>query len=134
MTAAWLLPIVPCVVAAASGGLVSSVLSSDLAFFTIAISYMLWCLLGHPGTFSLHGVEPVYRADEQFTTDAHIPYDVCTCRNIIGGHSKVHLREAELLLWHATLHSKEAPVTSKWAVTLLEHVFAHELQSHHAIV
>ena len=42
MTAAWLLPIVPCVVAAASGGLVSSVLSPDLAFFTIAISYMLW--------------------------------------------------------------------------------------------
>ena len=42
MTAAWLLPIVPAVVAAASGGLVSSVLSPDLAFVTIAISYMLW--------------------------------------------------------------------------------------------
>ena len=43
MTAAWLLPIVPAVVAAASGGLVASTLSPDLAFVTIAVSYMLWC-------------------------------------------------------------------------------------------
>lgn len=42
MTAAWLLPIVPAVVAAASGGLVASTLSPDLAFYTIIISYMLW--------------------------------------------------------------------------------------------
>ena len=42
MTAAWLLPIVPAVVAAATGGIVASVLSPDLAFVTLAISYMLW--------------------------------------------------------------------------------------------
>lgn len=42
MTAAWLLPIVPAVVAAASGGIVASVLSPDLAFVTLTISYMLW--------------------------------------------------------------------------------------------
>ncbi|KAK9841048.1 hypothetical protein WJX81_007663 [Elliptochloris bilobata] len=42
MTAAWLLPIVPTVVAAATGGVVAGVLSPDLAFVTLVISYMLW--------------------------------------------------------------------------------------------
>ena len=42
MTAAWLLPIVPTVVAAASGGIVAGSLSPDLAFVTLTISYMLW--------------------------------------------------------------------------------------------
>ena len=42
MTAAWLLPIVPCVVAAASGALVSTVLTPDNAFITLMVSYALW--------------------------------------------------------------------------------------------
>jgi len=42
MTAVWLLPIVPAVVAAASGGLVSTVLAPDDAFITLIVSYILW--------------------------------------------------------------------------------------------
>ena len=42
MTAVWLLPIVPCVVAAASGGLVATVLSPQAAIGVILVSYMLW--------------------------------------------------------------------------------------------
>ena len=43
MTAAWLLPIVACVVAAASGGVVASVLpNANHAIITITISYVLW--------------------------------------------------------------------------------------------
>lgn len=42
MTAAWLLPVVPCVVAAASGGLVSTVLSHERALITLVVSYALW--------------------------------------------------------------------------------------------
>ena len=42
MTAAWLLPIVPTVVAAASGALVSTILSADHAFITLMVSYALW--------------------------------------------------------------------------------------------
>ena len=42
MTAVWLLPIVPCVVAAASGGLVASVLSPSAAIGVLVVSYMLW--------------------------------------------------------------------------------------------
>lgn len=43
MTAAWLLPIVSCVVAAASGGVVASVLDDpDHALITIIVSYVLW--------------------------------------------------------------------------------------------
>jgi len=43
MTAAWLLPIVACVVAAASGGVVASVLpNANHALITITISYVLW--------------------------------------------------------------------------------------------
>jgi len=43
MTAAWLLPIVACVVAAASGGVVASVLpNANHALITIVTSYVLW--------------------------------------------------------------------------------------------
>ena len=42
MTAAWLLPIVPAVVCAASGGLVASVLTIAKMQITIFISYILW--------------------------------------------------------------------------------------------
>ena len=42
MTAAWLLPIVPTVVAAASGALVSTILSPEHAFITLMVSYALW--------------------------------------------------------------------------------------------
>lgn len=42
MTGAWLLPIVPAVVAAASGGLVASVLPPAHAVITIIVSYVLW--------------------------------------------------------------------------------------------
>lgn len=42
MTAVWLLPIVPCVVAAASGGLVASILSPSAAIGVLVVSYMLW--------------------------------------------------------------------------------------------
>ena len=42
MTAGWLLPIVPTVVAAASGGVVASVLSPENAFITLLVSYALW--------------------------------------------------------------------------------------------
>lgn len=42
MTATWLLPIVPAVVAAASGGLVATVLSVSQAQITLAVSYVLW--------------------------------------------------------------------------------------------
>ena len=42
MTAAWLLPIVPTVVAAASGGLVATVLEPNNAIITLAVSYVLW--------------------------------------------------------------------------------------------
>ncbi len=42
MTAAWLLPIVPTVVAAASGALVSTTLSPEHAFITLMVSYALW--------------------------------------------------------------------------------------------
>jgi tellurite resistance protein TehA-like permease len=43
MTAVWLLPIVSTIVAAASGGIVSSVLENDQhALWTIIISYVLW--------------------------------------------------------------------------------------------
>lgn len=42
MTAAWLLPIVPAVVCAASGGLVASVLPIARMQITIFISYVLW--------------------------------------------------------------------------------------------
>ena len=42
MTAVWLLPIVPCVVAAASGGLVATLLGPAAAIAVVAVSYMLW--------------------------------------------------------------------------------------------
>ena len=42
MTAAWLLPIVPTVVAAASGGLLATVLSTKHAYTTLVVSYVLW--------------------------------------------------------------------------------------------
>ena len=42
MTAVWLLPIVPPVVAASSGALVASVLSPSYALVVVAVSYMLW--------------------------------------------------------------------------------------------
>ncbi len=42
MTASWLLPIVPAVVAAAAGGTVSAVLPPAHALTTLAVSYMLW--------------------------------------------------------------------------------------------
>ena len=42
MTAAWLLPIVATIVAAASGGIVASVLPSERALITIVTSYVLW--------------------------------------------------------------------------------------------
>ena len=43
MTAAWLLPIVACIVAAASGGVVASVLPDpNQALITIVTSYVLW--------------------------------------------------------------------------------------------
>ena len=42
MTGIWLLPIVPAVVAAASGGLVASVLPPEHALITILVSYALW--------------------------------------------------------------------------------------------
>jgi len=42
MTAVWLLPIVPCVVAAASGAVVSTVLEPADAFITLIVSYTLW--------------------------------------------------------------------------------------------
>lgn len=42
MTAAWLLPIVTTIVAAASGGIVASVLSPERAIITIVTSYILW--------------------------------------------------------------------------------------------
>jgi len=43
MTAAWLLPIVSCIVAASSGGVVASVLpNSGHALITVVTSYVLW--------------------------------------------------------------------------------------------
>lgn len=42
MTAAWLLPTVATIVAAASGGVVASVQSSEHALITIITSYILW--------------------------------------------------------------------------------------------
>ncbi len=43
MTAAWLLPIVPTIVAAASGGIVAEVLPNRRhALWTVVISYILW--------------------------------------------------------------------------------------------
>ncbi|KAF5683080.1 sulfite transporter Ssu1, partial [Fusarium denticulatum] len=42
MTAVWLLPIVSTIVAAASGGIVASVLSNENALITIVTSYILW--------------------------------------------------------------------------------------------
>ena len=42
MTAAWLLPIAPAIVCAASGGQVASVLSVSNAQITLLISYVLW--------------------------------------------------------------------------------------------
>lgn len=42
MTAAWLLPIVATIVAAASGGIVASVLPTQQALITIITSYILW--------------------------------------------------------------------------------------------
>ncbi|KAJ1677784.1 Plasma membrane sulfite pump involved in sulfite metabolism [Spiromyces aspiralis] len=42
MTAAWLLPVVPAIVCAASGGLVSLSLDPDKAAVTILLSYVLW--------------------------------------------------------------------------------------------
>lgn len=45
MTAAWLLPVVSCIVAAASGGVVASVLPDDRhALITIVTSYVLWSM------------------------------------------------------------------------------------------
>lgn len=45
MTAAWLLPIVACIVAAASGGVVASVLPNQRdALITIITSYVLWSM------------------------------------------------------------------------------------------
>jgi tellurite resistance protein TehA-like permease len=45
MTAAWLLPIVSCIVAAASGGVVASVLPDpNHALITIITSYVLWSM------------------------------------------------------------------------------------------
>ncbi len=42
MTAVWLLPVVPCVVASASGGLVATILAPQAAIGVILVSYMLW--------------------------------------------------------------------------------------------
>jgi tellurite resistance protein TehA-like permease len=45
MTAAWLLPIVPCIVAAASGAVVASVLPNpNHALITILTGYVLWSM------------------------------------------------------------------------------------------
>ena len=44
MTAAWLLPVVPAVVCAASGALVSTVLTPERALLTLLLSYALWGL------------------------------------------------------------------------------------------
>ena len=43
MTAVWLLPIVSCVVAGSSGGIVAGVLSNPQhALWTVIVSYVLW--------------------------------------------------------------------------------------------
>jgi tellurite resistance protein TehA-like permease len=43
MTAVWLLPIVPTIVAAASGGLIAEVLQNNFdSLITIILSYVLW--------------------------------------------------------------------------------------------
>ena len=43
MTAAWLLPIVSTIVAAASGGIVANVLPNpQYALWTLTVSYILW--------------------------------------------------------------------------------------------
>jgi tellurite resistance protein TehA-like permease len=43
MTAAWLLPIVPTIVVAASGGLIAEVLGNNFyCLITIILSYVLW--------------------------------------------------------------------------------------------
>ena len=43
MTAVWLLPIVSCVVAASSGGIVAEALPNEqYALWTIIVSYVLW--------------------------------------------------------------------------------------------
>lgn len=42
MTAAWLLPLVPAVVAAASGGLIATALTVSQAYTTLIVSYVLW--------------------------------------------------------------------------------------------
>lgn len=42
MTAAWLLPIVSTIVAAASGGIVADVLPNQHALWTLTVSYILW--------------------------------------------------------------------------------------------
>lgn len=43
MTAAWLLPIVSCVVAAASGGIVAEIIPNpQIALWTVLTSYVLW--------------------------------------------------------------------------------------------
>lgn len=44
MTATWLLPIVPCVVTAASGGVVAPILPESHALITILVSYVLWSI------------------------------------------------------------------------------------------
>ena len=42
MTGAWLLPVVPCIVAAAAGGVVATVVSPEHAVTVIVVCYMLW--------------------------------------------------------------------------------------------
>lgn len=43
MTAVWLLPIVSCVVAASSGGIVAEILpNKQYALWTVLVSYILW--------------------------------------------------------------------------------------------
>lgn len=56
MTAAWLLPVVSCVVAAASGSIVADVLpDAQLALATILASYILWGI-GVPLAMMIMGI------------------------------------------------------------------------------
>lgn len=56
MTAAWLLPVVSCVVAAASGSIVADVLpNAQLALATILASYILWGI-GVPLAMMIMGI------------------------------------------------------------------------------
>lgn len=81
MTGVWLLPIVPAVVAAASGGLVATILPPAHAVITLLVSYALWGI-GMSVSFMVmalyfHRLSVYHLPDAEVIVSAYLPLGPC---------------------------------------------------------